>query len=186
VSPVPSSSIAEPQIDQSVFEGLFRHALKPTGQFATDLAAIGYDPQRPQRTYPTRVWIEAARVTCRHIFPELAEPEAMLRLGRLYVNGFLDTIVGRLIGVSLSILGPESVIKRIPRWAAMNATGVEVSVTPLDPGVWKATWKDPNALPEFVAGMMQGGAYRAGITIVELAEKRPDGFDLILRFPPKG
>lgn len=175
----------EPRTDQSVFEGLFTNVLKPQGLFAKDLVAIGYDPQRPERTYPTSIWVEAVKVACRHVCPGMSEPEALNRLGRLYIGGFLDTIIGRLIGVSLQVLGPDLLIKRLPRWSAMGATGIDISVVPQGPGLWKVTWKDRYPLPEFIVGVMQGGADRAGFSSVELAEKRVDGFDLFFRSASK-
>jgi uncharacterized protein (TIGR02265 family) len=183
-APAPNRQV-EPKTDQSVFEGLFTNVLKPKGLFAEDLVAVGYDPQRPERTYPTRIWIEAVKVACRHACPGMSEPEALNRLGRLYIGGYLDTIIGRLIGVSLQVLGPEMLIKRLPRWSAMGASGIEISVAQQAPGVWKATWKDTYPLAEFIAGVMQGGAARAGFTSVELAAKRVDGFDLIFHFGKK-
>ena len=179
-TPAPDRRI-EPRTDQSVFEGLFTNVLKPKGKFVEDLVAVGYDPQHPERTYPTRIWVNAVKVACRHACPGMPEGEALNRLGRLYIGGFLDTIIGRLIGVSLQVLGPEAIIKRLPRWAAMGATGIEITLLQQGPSEWKATWKDAYPLAEFLTGILQGGGERAGISAVELVGKRPDGFDIVFR-----
>jgi uncharacterized protein (TIGR02265 family) len=183
-SPAPNRNV-EPRTDQSVFEGLFANVLKPQGQFAADLVAVGYDPQRPERAYPTKVWVDSVKVACRHACPGMSELEALNRLGHLYITGFLDTIIGRLIGVSLQLLSPEMLIKRLPRWSAMGATGIDITVAQQGPHAWKGTWKDSFPLPEFILGVMQGGADKAGFTSVELLEKRPDGFDLLFHLKEK-
>lgn len=127
---------AEPMTDQSVFEGLFSRALKPERDFLAELRAAGYDPARPERRYPTRVWKACVEVACRRVHPELPEGEAMNLLGRRFIDGFFETIIGKVVLVALPFLSADSLVRRIPKFRSMTATGIEVMVEQDNPQQW--------------------------------------------------
>ncbi len=110
-----------PRLDGSVFEGLFQRALRPTGDFAEALRAVGYDVDNPQRGYHHQVYYDALMVAREHACRSMSDPEAYQKLGRLQLEGFLTTIVGRVSAVVAPIIGATALTRRLPRlWRSVD------------------------------------------------------------------
>lgn len=121
-------STAEPVALQSMFEGLFVRALKVDGAFKDKLRAKGYDVDRPRTRYPMAVWLDCVDVAALEVFPGLARPQAWVQLGRRFIDGYFETLVGRMIGVTLPFLSPKTFVGRVPRFVTTGLEG-EVSLT---------------------------------------------------------
>ncbi len=170
-------------IAQSVFEGLFRRALKPTGAFLEDLKRIGYDPDREQTTYPLRTWDLALGVAARHAHPTLTPDAARRRLGEQFLDGFFETITGKVISIPLGFLDVEAVLKRLPRLWESGAPGTKVSATKEGPGRWRLEVRHPSPQPEFDVGMISTGLRRTRTAVdVQLTERLPDGYVATIRW----
>jgi len=153
----------ECQIQQSAFEGLFQRLYTPDEAFAEDLRRAGFDLSRQQPQYPSPVFKRCLEVACRHVYPQQPEPEAMRLIGARFIEGFLDTIVGKMVGVVLPLLSPEAFLKRYPRFFAMAAPGVKLSVLEEAPRQWKVELHDSAPVPEFNAGMIGAVLQRTGV-----------------------
>ncbi len=166
----------ESMSEGSLFEALFERVLKPTGAFADELRRIGYDPAKTLAKYPTRVWLEAVEIACRFAFPGLARPQAMRRVGRTVVEGFLGTLVGKVIGVGIPLIGPERAIMRLPTYISAGRKDLEIEVTMEAKRRARVVVVDAFAVPEFMAGVIEAGMEKAGVTakveIVEVALPR--------------
>jgi uncharacterized protein (TIGR02265 family) len=163
MSEAAESAPHESSVQQSIFEGLFIKMLKPTGEFADDLLRAGYDIKRQERFYPESVFKACVRVACKHVYPGMAEGEAMRLLGRRFIEGFLDTIAGRIVAVSLPVLGPVGLIKRLPRFWAMGNKGLKVEVRQESARHWFVVIHSHNALGDFDAGFVSYLLERMGV-----------------------
>lgn len=177
-APTTGVASAEAMTDQSIFEGLFTRVLKPEGAFAQELAAVGYDPRHPQNRYPTTVWAASLRVAARHVFQGEPEEVAMRKLGVMFIEGFYATIIGKMMGAMLPFVTAEGFIKRLPKLAASGASGIEITTAADGPRAWRATWKDANAIPEFVLGIMQGNKLASAFESITLVDKRPGTYTI--------
>lgn len=176
---------AEGVVRQSVFEGMFVHVLKvpPDGSLADALRGVGFDLRRQQPDYPSRVWKEAMAIACRDQHPKLPREEAMRKLGRSFIEGFLLTLAGRALGVILPMLGPEAAIRRLPRFLTMGAPGMQVSVTEQAPQDWRIAVQVPFALADFDAGLIEAGLGRTGAGVqVTVMERNDDRYLLAARW----
>jgi uncharacterized protein (TIGR02265 family) len=173
----------ESTTDNTVFEGMFGRALKPTGKFVEDLRAIGYDPARPEIRYPTRVWRDALEVARRHCYPQLPAEQAQRMLGRRFVDGFFETIVGRLMAVAMPLIGTAMVCRRIPKYWAAVRTGISVEVRQESDKLFRIMYRDANPAPDFYAGIIEGaGRYTRTNNVVEIPVRGPDYFELLIAF----
>jgi uncharacterized protein (TIGR02265 family) len=149
----------------SMFEGLYVKVLKPTGPFRDDLAKAGFDMGALKPEYPMDVWIACLEVTARHLHPTLERHDAFRLIGRDFVTGFLDTIVGRLAAVALPFLSPKSFIDRSPRFMRMGVKEVQPIVEWVGPQSAVMTFDGPDAGTAFiVAGVLDVCLGRLGVS----------------------
>lgn len=174
-----SSSVATPVSESltevSVFEGLFVRALQPKGAFLEELKARGYDPAAPALRYPTAVWHACVDVARRHVFGALPEQEGFRKLGNLFMEGYYQTLIGKVVGAAIPLLGPERSLQRIPRtWkASQPALGVEVEKQ--GERHYHVTLREKGMLADFCAGLLESGANPAGARVsIDVVERGPD------------
>jgi uncharacterized protein (TIGR02265 family) len=170
-----SAAPQETYVQQSIFEGLFVKMLKPTGAFAEDLLRAGYDLKRQERIYPESVFKACVRIACRHVYPGMEEGAAMRLLGRRFIEGFFDTIAGRIVAVSLPVLGPVGLIRRLPRLWAMGTKGIKAEVREVTARQWLIEVHSRNAMGDFDAGFVSYLLERMGVDPkVEVTERREE------------
>lgn len=138
------------------FEGLFVRALSVSGPALEAVRAAGFDPERPLRMYSARVWHQARLAAAQCLFPELPEASALYALGRAFVDGFAQTVVGRVLAAAAPLLGPERVLGRIPSYMRVARTDVRVSMETVSDHHWRATFEESFPAPHFVAGAFEG------------------------------
>ena len=137
------------------FDGLFVHALKPTGNFARSLLAIGYDPDAEFEHYPLEVWRAALRVARENAFPSLPAEKANRVLGHRYVEGFAQTLVGRIFAAAAPLLGTERCLARIPTYLRAGREDMRMLLDAVHEREWRVLVEDVDPLPDFVAGVLE-------------------------------
>jgi uncharacterized protein (TIGR02265 family) len=149
--------MAEPSLAQgSMFEALFVRALKPQGAFAEELRGLGYDPARAQPQYPTEVWVACLGAARRHVHGGLETGPAYRALGQAFVQSFLDTLAGKVVAVALPLLGPEGLLKRIPRYLTMGRSDLSWELRSAEPRHWVGRLRDPYEVPaDFLGGIIE-------------------------------
>ena len=152
---------ASPRVAGSMFEGLFVRALPPEPAFHADLKAVGVDVERLLPQYPMRVWLEALAVARRHYFPGHTQQQADRLLGRLFVQGFLDTLAGRVAGALLPMVGPARMLDRAERNISIGRPDIRVTVQVVGETERLLLFEDAAPLPDFAAGSIAVGLERA-------------------------
>jgi uncharacterized protein (TIGR02265 family) len=164
----------------SQFEGMFVRALQPQGAFLEELRRLGYDPQKPEPAYPTELWIKSLEVAQRHRYPGTAPSQCLRQLGRDFARGFLDTLVGKVIGVGLPLLGPVRALKRLPSYVTTTRNDVSVAVVAEADRRIRMRVADPFPVPEFFAGIIEVGLERAGVQATVTTENAKAGhYDMV-------
>ncbi|WP_343073533.1 DUF2378 family protein [Pyxidicoccus fallax] len=167
------------QVPRRNFEGLFIHALQPTGGFAQSLRDIGYDVEALQESYPLAVWRAALGVARRFVFPGHAPESANRALGHQYVEGFAQTLVGRIFATAAPLLGTERCLTRLPTYLKAGREDMRMLLEPVHAREWHIRVLDPDPLPDFVAGVVEGVLRRTRVTpVVEVLEREPTGYSL--------
>jgi uncharacterized protein (TIGR02265 family) len=138
------------------FEGLFGHVLRPQGAFAEALREVGYDPREPREAYPLSVWRAALRVARVHAYPERTEAQAYRELGRQVIEGLSHTLVGRVFALAAPLLGPSRCAAKLPTYLRSSREDMRVEAHPQGQRLWELRIHDPDPLPEFVAGSVEG------------------------------
>jgi uncharacterized protein (TIGR02265 family) len=165
--------------EAAVFEALFTRGFKPDARLVEALRAAGYDVQRPEPRYPTAVWhacIEAAR---RHLFPSLSVAEGTRRLGAIFADGYFNTLIGKVIGAALPLLGPERAIQRLPRYWSATQPDLGVEVVKAGERHYAVTLREKGILADFCAGLLEGSV-RHTRAEVAITVREVDGTHCVL------
>lgn len=145
------------ETNQSMFEALFDRRLKPEGAFREALIGAGYDTDKPRPKYPTSVWVTCLELTRLARYGALSTEEAYRAIGREFTEGFLQTLVGRLVGVALPLMQPRSFLNRLERYFKMGREdgGIRYDMTELEPEHAHIEVVNPAGVPgDFVAGLI--------------------------------
>lgn len=174
----------EETTDNSAFEGLFQRALKPAGAFAEELRAAGYDLRQPRPKYPTRVWRDCLGVALRHVHAGKPPEQGMRLLGHAFIDGFSDTIMGKLVSVALPLLGPDRITQKFPKYWEATRPGVKIETIVENANRRRLVFRDPHPMPDFVAGIIEAALERAGKPVqVEVGSRGAIGFEIIVTTP---
>jgi uncharacterized protein (TIGR02265 family) len=176
--------MSEPAIDAALFEGMFVRAFHPDGELVAELRTIGFDLARIQGRYPVSVWRKALDITRRRLFPDRSEERGLRALGNLFIEGYFDTIIGRVISVPMKFMPPERVIQRMPKnWAAARPDVKITQPVKEAPTRWRVHFHDEQPLPGFFAGVVEGASRRTsrkeGINVTVERVNGPE-FDLVM------
>jgi uncharacterized protein (TIGR02265 family) len=162
---------------QSV-EALFVRALGPhlTREGRQGLKAVGLDLSKPLRPhYSLEEWRAFVRVAARDVYPASRPEEAYLELGARYLQGFLQTSVGRASMQLVTHLGPEKTLERVPYNVRAGNNFNEVRVEELTPGAATLWLKDVTAdNPFFACGFLSETLRAAGAGDIRV---QPIAFD---------
>ena len=151
----PRLPLAPVMVPRRNFEGLFHHALRPSGGFAEALRDVGYDLESAPEYLSLEVWRAALAVARRHACPGLPGEEANRVLGRHYVEGFSQTLVGRIFATAAPLLGAERCLARLPTYLRAGREDMKLMLAAVRAREWRATVVDADPLPDFVAGVVE-------------------------------
>ncbi len=161
------------RVRHSMFEGLYDRVLKPQGPFLARLVAAGFDPARPQLEYPVDVWLNCLDVSAAETYPNERSERAVWLLGRRFIEGYLETIIGKLISASFPFLSAASFVKKVPRFVS---SGIDAPTT--------LEWKtDRHARLTILNTRWQSGPLMAGVIEVSLERIGVKGAQLTANDP---
>jgi uncharacterized protein (TIGR02265 family) len=171
-------------IDGSMVEGLFVRALKLSGPVVVELKRLGIDLDHLEPKYPRATFHSALELVARQVYPLLTREKAIYELGRQSVEGFLDTLLGKVISTAVLLGGPDRVVEKMPKHARTgDAKYDRIKVQKVGDAHWRADVNDPAAIPEYFAGMTSAWLRRAGVAPgIELAPTGPGAFSMVIRW----
>lgn len=133
-SPAKSSSSAAPLevpvIFGSAIEGFYRtYRERLTPSVKAEIAALGIDFDHILPAYDLEVFERAFRRAGERIYPSLPEQERWRRLGREFVDGYVQTPLGKAVMVMSKLLGPRRTLERIARTFRTGSNYVATETT---------------------------------------------------------
>jgi uncharacterized protein (TIGR02265 family) len=141
-----------------IFEGLFVHGLHVDGELAEALRAEGVDVRALKLEYPMRVLNRCVDLAHQHLYPGLSEDEAQRRLGRIFVQGFAQTLLGRVVVVGMPMLGPVRYLKRFPDHLRLDSSPLRVLPVQVGERAFRMEFRNEGLVrPEFMAGVLLEG-----------------------------
>jgi uncharacterized protein (TIGR02265 family) len=144
-------------------EGLLRALGTRLDDGAKDrLKVIGLDVRtRLQPAYTLTVWTEVMRFGATLVAPSRPPQEQMFELGRRFIEGYSETIVGKAMLTALKVLGPKRTLERMSRNFRSGNSYTETKLEAKGPTEF-TLWFNEVKEPEFYRGMLEAGVTRAG------------------------
>ena len=182
------SQLEPPAIQGSILEGLFVRGPASDPALQARLVPLGFDAQNLQPSYPPLIFQSCIAEASRFFWPELSLPDAQARLGAMTVEGFQGTVLGSITLAALKLLGPERLLKQLPKRIFSGQNYGHSAVRELSPGRWEIDYLGiPGGIPynrDFVCGAIEAtlklsGVRDATVTTVRDAE---DGFVMEARW----
>ncbi len=173
------------EVSHAMFEGLFARAVTVSAELARELKACGYDVANPDAGASGAVFSACVEAARRNLHPTKSPDEGQRELGRSFVRGFRETILGRVVTTALPILGPARFLPRVP--GRLGSLRSDATVSVLVTGATSATlhFADLQPLASFFAGVIEGALLyskaRAPRVVVTLA---PGGYRLDATWEP--
>ena len=165
----------------AVFEGLwraYRDRLSPA--MVAGFRAEGLDFERLHPAYPLELWESVARRVAATVHPGVPETEAWRRLGRGFIDGYRQTLMGGSVLAMARVVGTRRFVERMGRnfrtgsnFAVMTVklvgdkeAAIESRVEPMFLAQWTGK---PLVMPHYRFGALEGAmkAYGA-VAEVEL------------------
>lgn len=143
-------------VDNALFEALFTRGLDVSRALEAELKQLGYDRQRPEARYPGAVLVACLEAARRATYAGLPEAEGFQRLGRHFIEGFRETILGRVATAALPLFGPARFLPRLPGRLRSLRDDVVVTVEVTSPRTARLSFADPLPVAHFFAGVIAG------------------------------
>jgi uncharacterized protein (TIGR02265 family) len=145
-------------------EELFVRRLGPriTPALRDQLRDLGLDLDKPLLpAYPLAAFDAALEVIATSVFSELPRAEAFRELGRLQVDAFAETLLGRASFQLMKLVSLTVFLNRQTR-AWRNANNfIQTRLTESGPQTWEVWVNDVGRFPEVIQGILKAALERA-------------------------
>jgi uncharacterized protein (TIGR02265 family) len=173
-----------PVVFNTCVEGLFVRGLgtRMTVRCRERLREAGLDLDRLEPTYPLARWKEFVHIAARELYPGLTHDEACWKLGEHFMEGFLQTFIGRTIIRVLRVLGPRRALQRLGQNLRAGNNFSEFRMAEHGPGDVEVWLNDTFAnSPAFAAALIARGHAAYGARNVRVQTVQFDGAAALLR-----
>jgi uncharacterized protein (TIGR02265 family) len=170
----------EPMTRAILFEGLFVHGLPRNEPFEAEMRGAGFDRDDLLPQYPLRLFRQGLDIAGKHFYPGLTVEEGRRRLGQLFVQGFGQTVLGRVVSVSVPLLGPVRFLKKFPEHLRFDSSPIVVNAVQVSERQFRMEFRTGVGLsPYFLRGVLEEGLKMARVTpAIRVAQTSPISFDL--------
>ena len=175
-------SRSPPAVQGGILEGLFTKGPTADPELTRRLLPLGFDVHDIQPTYPPKVLLDCVLLAAEYLWPELPPEERLRRLGGLTVQGFQQTVLGSITLAAIRLMGPERLIKQLPKRFFSGQNYGSGRVEQLEPRRWEVHYLeippglDPN-MP-FVCGAIEAAVRLTDVRNprVKVVREVPNGF----------
>jgi uncharacterized protein (TIGR02265 family) len=146
----------DPLIFHDTFEGLWVRGLKNhvSPELREAMLAEGVDVAKLLPAYPLATWKRCMILTVSILYP-LEKPDvAYARLGRLFMDGFFETFIGRAMLPLLKLLGTKRVLERLRHSFRQGNNFSDTRLELLGPGKAQVWINEVFGHPSFVSGFI--------------------------------
>ena len=171
-----------PAVQGGILEGLFTKGPAADPKLTRRLEPLGFDVNDIQPSYPPKVLLDCVNLAAEHLWPDLPREAGLRRLGGLTVEGFRETVLGSITTAAIRLMGPERLIKQLPKRFFSGQNYGSGKAVQLAPNRWEVHYLDvpagldPNT--PFVCGAIEAAVRLTEVRNlrVEVVREVPHGF----------
>lgn len=142
----------------SGFDSLFSPDMRRrvTPQVDAALRAIGVRLDKPFNPgYPVETWAQTLELLSKHLYGELPRPEAYRQLGRVTIDGFEHTFLGKAAFPLMRLIGVARSVERASRSYASTNSYTKVQLTRLSPTSFDFHLNEKHTPPQYDMGVVE-------------------------------
>ncbi|MFN7132557.1 MAG: DUF2378 family protein [Myxococcales bacterium] len=161
-------------------EALFVRALNgklpPSAKDALKKAGLDVD-SKLLPAYTFEQWKQFLAIGAKGAFPHLEPRMAHQALGRLLIDGYRNTFIGRALFPLLNLLGPRRGLDRLSRSFRSGNNYTETRFVEVGPNTYDLWMNETTEYPEFMQGILLEGTrdFKVDRFDVAVLEKNSDG-----------
>ncbi len=129
--------------------------------------------------YSREVWLKSGLLASQLLFPTLPPEKQRVELGRRFVYGYSETIVGKALVTMMRMLGTRRALERLKKSFHTGNNYTEVALREVD-GQLELDVSDA-PFPEYYQGMVEAVLELTGRTTFEVAQIRRVGNETTFR-----
>ena len=170
---------------QQSVEGLFLRGMGDcmTPEFKAALKTAGIDLDTLLPGYDAEVMVRCVRLAAKHLGTVGTPSDALREVGRRFMNGYRETLVGGAMVAVMGVLSTERVLRRMERNFRSGGNYIETKYTLVRPGVAELWFNEVDGVPEFFQGiLLQGAAFNGRPDATVTYTLGDDGHSATFRF----
>lgn len=153
----PSEKFVFEQFAVALF--LTKHARPLSAKAKEQLRATGLDIDKPlMPAYPATVIPKWLEVAAEELHPGLPRAEAYRRIGRTFLEGWQETLLGRAAAGVLKVIGPKRTLQRLDRAFRTGDNFIQTEAEELGPTKMRIRFNDVSGVPDYYAGILEQGS----------------------------
>jgi uncharacterized protein (TIGR02265 family) len=175
---------SEDVVYDSTVEGLFRRGL---GRLMTEkckarLKAAGLDLDgKLSRVYPRLRYYEFVNIAADELYAGRSRDDAHYELGKQFMAGYGDTLIGRAVLSMVKLLGPKKTLLRMTQNMQSSNNYMQTSTKELGPGSYELSLSQVSGAPRYFEGVIFSGLSLAGAKNVQVRIAKREGNGVVLR-----
>jgi uncharacterized protein (TIGR02265 family) len=123
--------------------------------------------------YPREAWIQAGHLAGQLLFPHLPPDKQRVALGKRFVYGYGETVVGKALLAAMRVLGPKRALMRLERSFHTGNNYTQAKLTEVPDGLELLI--SDSAFPEWHQGMVEASLELTGCKTYEVKQLRRVG-----------
>ncbi len=181
-----------------IFEGALEGVLRSFGprltpELRAGAKALGIDFEHLLPAYPMEKWEQLVRLVAASLFPGLPEEQQWERMGFEFMEGYLQTLLGRAALAIGRVIGPRRTMERMGRnfrtagnylhaeAVTHGPTDVEVTTRVVEP--FRSQWANrPTVMLAYRIGVLRGAMFALGVPDARVEVVSWDPVALVARY----
>lgn len=174
-----------PEAPQVIFSATVEGLIRAMGDKLNDAAnkrfeALGMPLKgKLQPTYPRPLWIKVCLLAGEIMFPNLPPEQQRVHLGRRFISGYGETLVGKTLLTAMKLLGPRRSLERLQRSLQTGNSYTRVTLRETPEGFELEVADAP--YPEWYQGMFEAALQVTGSKTPSVTPIKRVGNDITYR-----
>jgi len=163
---------------QNTIEGVLVRGLGAdlTPELKAKLRTAGLDLDRKLLpAYPAAAFHEWVELASHHLWPTDSRDEALRKFGRRSLSGLADTMLGKAMKLSLTLIGTRRMLLRATRAFRSNNNYTEVTIEERSPTSMSLAFNDVYGAPTYYQGILEIGCEFTGTKGAVVQIENTDG-----------
>lgn len=183
-TPAVTASTTEDIVFDNTVDGLFRRGLgrQMTPRCKERLKAAGLDlDQKLRPSYPRLQYYEFVNIAAEELYPNLSRDAAHYELGKQFIAGFQETLLGKAVVSLVRLLGPRKTLAKMSQNMQSSNNYMKTSLRELGPGDCEITLSQVSGAPRYFEGVLLRAVELSGGENAHVKPTRAEGPSYVYR-----